>query len=150
MEHLLQLIAGILMSAITLGLILKLLFVTMNILSIPLYIGLMTVENVFRSEILKINHPPKSGFWKLIMNTCASLLTLMFIENFVNFFKLIPYTELLEAKLINGEIISSSSSWMILVCLTIIYTINFFSEKDNDDNFSKIDKTDIKPFLKIW
>lgn len=149
MQTIIYLLASLVLCFISLGLIVKLLMIGLNILSLPTYLGLMYSEDVHRIKKLKINKPPKNGWVKLIMNLFASVITLVFIECSYQFFKYIQSEELFMDKLLAGEIISKPNSILILVSLTIIYLINYFSEENAEDSFTKIDKLDSKPFMKL-
>ncbi|WP_268225173.1 hypothetical protein [Sinomicrobium oceani] len=150
METILYLTAGLIISVISLGLILKVVMMVIDILSKPTYIGLIYFETIHDSEKLKINKPPKNGVLKLIMNLSASFITLTIINCIIHFANLQLSEDTFMDYLSTGKIISLGSSILIIACLVVIYSINFFSEKITEDSFTKIDALDLKPFLKFW
>ena len=150
MEIFIYLLAGLILCVIALGVILKILMIGMNILSLPTYIGLMYFEDIHNVKKLKINKPPKNGLLRLIMNLFASFITMIFIACIANLIKFSWSEDVFMQKLITGKIIPLSFSIVIVVSLIVIYLINYFSEENTEDSFTKIDNLDLKPFLKLW
>lgn len=144
------LLAGLILCVIALGVVLKTLMIGINILSLPTYIGLMYFEDIYNVKKLKINKPPKNGLLKLIMNLFASFITMIFISCIPNLIKFSWSEDVFIQKLITGKIIPLSLSIIIIVSLIVIYLINYFSEENTEDSFTKIDNLDLTPFFKLW
>jgi hypothetical protein len=150
MEIFIYLLAGLILFVISLGLILKILMIGINILSLPTFIGLMYFEDIHNFKKLKINKPPKNGLLRLIMNLFSSFITMIFIDCIANLIKFSWSDNVFIQKLISGKVISLSYSIVIVISLIVIYLINYFSEENTEDSFTKIDNLDLKPFFKLW
>lgn len=148
MEIIIYLLAGLIMCVIALGVILKILMIGINALSLPTYIGLMYLEDIHNVKKLKINNPPKNGFLRLIMNLFASFITIIFIACIENTININWSEDVLIEKLITGKIVPLSLSIIIVISLVVIYLINYYSEENTEDSFTKIHKLDMKPFVK--
>lgn len=149
MEIVIYLISGIILCAILLGLLLKLFMIAIKILSIPTYLGLIYLEDIFNVKQLRINKPPKNGKLRFLMNSLAGIITIIYIGSISRIIGSILHQESFSTKLISGEIIDLISSIIVVINLILIYIINYFSEEDVNDSFAKIDKIDFNPFIKL-
>jgi len=150
MEVLIYLLVIVIFGVISLGIFLKILTTVMNIFSLPTYIGLMYFEDIHNNKNLKINKPPKNGFLRLMMNIFASIITVSFIIFVINILNFSSTAEGFMHEFITGKIISSRVSSIIITSLIAIYIINYFSEENTEDSFTKINNLDLKPFWKLW
>ena len=157
--ELLMLLVGL---AMFLGIMLKIGSILLAILAFPAYLALFALEsqmipikNAKNENILAVNIPEKNP-WKLIMNFCASLITLTLLPVFEKLWEILHSSyissELKLEHLFNGN--TQSDLVVITVIFMVsfvgIYLISYFKAEKNDNTpWTKIENLSIPSLWKV-
>lgn len=145
--------------SIFLGILNKIYSIILAILAFPTYLGLYALEsfmpykNKHGHNVVGLNIAKKNPA-KLIMNICASFITLGVLSVVEKIWYILgslseqDRLELLELAL-TGQLFAAFELVIFMVCLIVIYVISYFwAEKDENDSWTKIENLSIPSLWK--
>lgn len=147
--ELINLIVLLLMSAIALGICIKLVIKTLSVLAYPFYIGAYALEVIFPHRLL---YMPKNGNPKYLMDFCAALCSTSILGVGYKLFMLFKDRKLSTINEAIGlqTLLSVPESIFFLISLTIIGIISYKNKRgDDDDVYDRINNLKTPKFFKI-
>jgi len=144
--------------SIAMGILQKIYSIILAILAFPTYLGLYFIESWLpyknsKGENVLSLHIPKKNPQKLFMNFAASVVTLCLLQ-FVYAILVSINTHTSQAKaltlIVEGKLTSTTNMIIFISSLIVIYIISyFFSEKDQDDAWTKMENLSLPSLWKI-
>jgi len=126
------------------GVIYKFALMVISASAFPTILGLYYAEYFLEplfGKLVTLNVPQK-GLKKVFFHGVSTFITIVAFGIFRNIYEMmleLNSYQILE-KVINGDVISLPIAIFIILCLIVIYTISFFSERDHDEPTDKIQK----------